>query len=235
MKRLSGQATRMRAAKREKSTCAVDLNDGSFTVDVASASIDTGAATSSLEASVEGSMETVDMAEDSISYVSSEIAPDLQQSRIQQLIEDAALFESDADEEATEDPDDSQTVFDDWMLTLMKHQRKMLAVLLYCSFQKGQKMSKMSAAQESASITGELLLFIVKLYTCSLFRNYFIFAGYHERTVRAYAKEFFDNDMKFNDAQQGKYERQCVLSDEELRSQASLWVRENALRRVSPT
>ena len=80
-------------------------------MDVASASIDTGAATSSVEASVEGSMETVDMAEDSISYVSSEIAPDQQQSRIQQLIEDAALFESDADEEATEDPDDSQTVF----------------------------------------------------------------------------------------------------------------------------
>ena len=136
MKRFSGQAARMRAAKREKSTCAVDLNDGSFTVDVASASIDTGAATSSVEASVEGSMETVDMAEDSISYVSSEIAPDLQQSRIQQLIEDAALSESDADEEVTENPDDSQTVFDDWMLTLMKHQRKMLAVLLYCSFQK---------------------------------------------------------------------------------------------------
>ena len=35
VKRLSGQATRMRAAKREKSTCEVDLNDGSFTVDVA--------------------------------------------------------------------------------------------------------------------------------------------------------------------------------------------------------
>ena len=47
-------------------------------MDVASASIDTGAATSSVEASVEGSMETVDIAEDSISYVSSEIAPDLQ-------------------------------------------------------------------------------------------------------------------------------------------------------------
>ena len=138
------------------------------------------------------------MAEDSIYYVSSEIAPDLQQIQIQHLIEDAALFESDADEEAAEDPDDSQTVFDDSMLALMKYQRKMLAVLLYCSFQKRQKMSKMSAAQESASITGELLLFIVKLYTCSLFRNYFIFAGYHER---AYAKEFFENDMKFNDAQ----------------------------------
>ena len=94
-------------------------------------------------------------------------------------------------------------------------------------------MSKMSAAQESASITGKLLLFIVKLYTCSLFRNYFVF-GYHERTVRAYAEEFFENDMKFNNAQQSKYERQCVLSDEELRSQASLWVRENAFKKGEP-
>ena len=48
--------------------------------------------TSSVEASAQGSMETVDMAEDSISYVSSEIAPDLQQSQIQQLIEDAVLL-----------------------------------------------------------------------------------------------------------------------------------------------
>ena len=43
VKRLSGQVMRRRAAKREKNTCEVDLNDGSFTVDVASASIDTGA------------------------------------------------------------------------------------------------------------------------------------------------------------------------------------------------
>ena len=52
--------------------------------------------------------------------------------------------------------------------------------------------------------------------------------------MRAYAKEFFENDMKFNDAQQGKYERQCVLSDEELRSQASLWVRKNAFKKGEP-
>ena len=49
--------------------------------------------------------------------------------------------------------------------------------------------------------------------------------------MRAYAKEFFENNMKFKDAQQGKYERQCVLSDEDLRSQASQWNRENVFKK----
>ena len=99
-------------------------------MDVASASINTNTASSSAE----GNMVPVDMAETSISSLSAKIAPDLQQSRIHKLIEDAVLFINDAEEETTEELD-SQTVFDDWMLTLMKHQHKMLTVLLYCSFQ----------------------------------------------------------------------------------------------------
>lgn len=47
-----------------------------------------------------------------------------------------------------------QVVFDDWMLTLTRDQRKKLSVVLYESFCNRQKMSKMDAAQEAASITG---------------------------------------------------------------------------------
>ena len=50
------------------------------------------------------------------------------------------------------------------------------------SFQKRHKMSIMDAAQEAASIT-----------------------GFNERTVRAYAKEFNDNNCSFKETRQGKY------------------------------
>ena len=44
-------------------------------------------------------------------------------------------------------------------------------------------------------------------------------------------RNFFANNIQFKDTQQGKYERQCVLSDEDLRSRASQWVRENAFKK----
>ena len=62
-----------------------------------------------------------------------------------------------------EDPDgeeeeelytDPQEVFDDFILTLTREQRKMLSVLLYESFQNRKKMSKMDSSRESTSITG---------------------------------------------------------------------------------
>ena len=60
----------------------------------------------------------------------------------------------DSDDDGVQDDLDPPEVFDDWMLTTTREQRKMLSVLLYHSFQKRQKMGKMDAAQESASITG---------------------------------------------------------------------------------
>ena len=87
-------------------------------------------------------------------------------------------------------------------------------------------MSKMDAAQEAASITGQLLLlyedgFVLRL--CDL--------GFAERTVRRYRKEFFENGLKFKDSQQGKHKRLLVLSNENLRKE---WVRENAFKKGEP-
>lgn len=58
------------------------------------------------------------------------------------------------DEEEEEEEVDLQDMFDDWVMGLQKGDRKMLAVCLFTTFQKRQKMSVMDAAQEAASITG---------------------------------------------------------------------------------
>ena len=65
----------------------------------------------------------------------------------------------DGEMEEEEDYSDPQEVFDDWMLSLTLEQRKMLSVLLYESFRNRQRMSKMDAAQESASITGLFIFY----------------------------------------------------------------------------
>lgn len=58
--------------------------------------------------------------------------------------------------------------------------------------------------------------------------------GFSERSVRAYRKEFFENGLKFEESRQGKHERLLILSDENLRRDATKWVRENAFRKGSP-
>jgi hypothetical protein len=82
-------------------------------------------------------------------------------------------------------------------------------------------MSKMDAAQEPASITHEFIVWHTMYLNIIL-----ILTGFNERTVQANAKKLFANNMQFKDTQQGKYKRQCVLSDEDLRSRASQWVQE---------
>ena len=103
---------------------------------------------------------------------------------------------------------DAQSVFDDWMVSLPALQRKTLAVLLMESFKNRQNMGVMGAAQEAASIT-----------------------GFNEKTVRLYRKEFFESNGQFKETRQGKYKRNCLLKDENLRLEASMWVREHACKK----
>ena len=80
---------------------------------------------------------------------------------IAEELEDRELEEDpDGDAEEEDEYTNPQEAFDDFMLTLTWDQRKMLSVVLYESFIGRQKMSKMDAAQESASITG-LFLFSI--------------------------------------------------------------------------
>ena len=124
------------------------------------------------------------------------------------VVTDTSMIHSESEPEGELDPQD---VFDEWMLGLKTVDRKMLATCLFMSFQKRQKMSVMDAAQEAASIT-----------------------GFNERTVRAYAKEFNDNNCSFKETRQGKYERMCILNDEGLRERASEFVRANAFKKGEP-
>ena len=65
----------------------------------------------------------------------------------------------DGDMEEEHECSDAQEVFDEWMLSLTQNHRKMLSVVLFESFCTSQGMSKMNAAQEAASITGQAYLF----------------------------------------------------------------------------
>ena len=94
------------------------------------------------------------------------------------------------------------------MVSLPALQTKPLAVLLMESFKKRLNMCVMGAAQEAASIT-----------------------GFNEKTVKLYHKEFFENEGHFKETRQGKYRRNCLLKDENLRLEAAMGVREHACKK----
>ena len=69
----------------------------------------------------------------------------------------------------------------------------MLSVSLLHAYKTRQGMGVVDAAQESASFT-----------------------GFNEKTVRRYRKQFIEGKGKFEEGKQGKYERHCLLHEEEL-------------------
>ena len=114
---------------------------------------------------------------------------------------------SSTDEESFDD-EKAQQCFDDWVVSLQSHDRKMLAVALTQSFISRQKFKKTDAVMEAAS-----------------------FIGCNKKTVRIHHKEFFTNKGNFFETKQGKYTRECLLNNEDLRLEAAMWVRENAYKK----
>ena len=49
--------------------------------------------------------------------------------------------------------------------------------------------------------------------------------------MRLYRKVFFENEGQFKETRQGKYRRNCLLKDENLRLEAAIWVREHACKK----
>ena len=118
---------------------------------------------------------------------------------------------SSSDSPSSDEPfcdDRIQAAADDFMVSLPSVQRKTLAVLLMHSFKVRQNMRVTDAAIESGSIT-----------------------GFNERTVRQYHKQFVENKGQFPETKQGRYKKMCLLNDEELRLEASMWVRANAYKK----
>ena len=106
---------------------------------------------------------------------------------------------------------DPQVAFDNWIVSLRLSDRKMLSVLLMETLQKRFKIKATAAALEAAWIT-----------------------GFNEKTVRYYRKDFMDNKGKFKEEKRGKHKRVCLFNDEDLRLQASMWVREYAVNKSGP-
>ena len=106
------------------------------------------------------------------------------------------------------DNEKAQNMFDDWMVSLRSYNRKLLSVALLQAFKTRQGMLVMDVAKESA-----------------------LFTGFNEKTVRRYRKQFFDGKGRFENTKQAKYERHCLLNEEELRLDAAVWARENAYKK----
>ena len=131
--------------------------------------------------------------------------------RVRAECSESELSGSDSDSPRSDEPfcgERMQAVVDDFMVSLPSVQRKTLAVLLMHSFKVRQNMKVIDAAVESGSIT-----------------------GFNERTVRQYHKEFIENKGQFPEMKQGRYKRMCLLNDDELRLEASMWVRASAYQK----
>lgn len=121
---------------------------------------------------------------------------------------DRGESDSSGDDGSDFSKEQAQEVFDDFMVSLPTLEHKTLAVLLMHSFKDRQKMGSRDAAKEAVSIT-----------------------RFNEKTVRKYNKDFFNNRGKFPETRQGKYERHCLHKDENIRLEASLWLRENSCKK----
>ena len=93
--------------------------------------------------------------------------------------------------------EDAQDLVDDWVMVRPSDERKQLAVALFVTYRRRQGMGVTQAAQEAGSVS-----------------------GFNERTVRRYWKEWCNNGGSFDDSVQGKYQRDTIVADEELRRQA---------------
>ena len=116
--------------------------------------------------------------------------------------------ESGPESDVNFDDEKAQNLFDDWVVNLPALDRKMLAVSLSQSFIKRQQMKLTDAVREAAS-----------------------FVGLNEKTVRKYRNDFFTNQGQFPETRRGKYTRESLLSNENLRLDAAMWVRENSYKK----
>ena len=120
---------------------------------------------------------------------------------------------SSSDEDISDfDGEKAQGVFDDWVVSLPLQSRKMLAVMLWRPYRRGQILS--------------LQLLPWKLHgSPDSMRRLFV------ATRKSSLKGMAPSEMK-----QGgrKYKRFCLFNDETLRLQAAMWVRENAVKKGAP-
>jgi len=81
--------------------------------------------------------------------------------------------------------------YKEWVGSQNKHTIKIMALILMDTFRKRFGLTDVTAATEAGLVV-----------------------GYNERSIRAWHKEFYENDGEFGEAVRGKHFRPYVLDDE---------------------
>ena len=130
--------------------------------------------------------------------------------------EDDSLSESES--ESGEDDysadfalEDADAVYRDWLVTLDREDKKMMAMMMYDNYSSRFGLTNTSAAAEVAQLL-----------------------GVNEKTMRLWRKDFLANKGAFSDYRRGSYTRYVVVMDEEYRDKALEWVRANSFVKGSP-
>ena len=101
--------------------------------------------------------------------------------------------ESGDDEYSPDFPlEDADAVYRDWLVTLNREDKKMMAMMLYDNYISRFGLTNTSAAAEVAQLL-----------------------GFNEKTVRLWRKDFLANKGAFSDYRRGSYTRYMVVMDEE--------------------
>ena len=99
--------------------------------------------------------------------------------------------------------DDIWERLDDWVVSLPHEDTMMLSMLLFSCFRRLLKFGVLDAAEKVSEIV-----------------------HHHERTIRRWNSTFSAHG-EFPELKVGKYERQSIIQDEEVRRQATAWARDH--------
>ena len=117
------------------------------------------------------------------------------------------LESSDKDPEVSTDSlcEDIQGVYEDWIFSLNRDDKKMLAMMLYDNYATQFGLRKTAAAVEVG-----------------------LTLGVSDKMIRIWHRDFISNGGQFSEYQRGKYERYIVIDDEEYKEMALIWIRLNS-------
>ena len=130
-------------------------------------------------------------------------------------IEESDVDGSSSDSECSDDDpevstatvlrDEIQGVYDDWLFSLGRDDKKMMAMMMYDSFVSRFGLRKTAAAVE----VGQVM-------------------GISDKSIRVWRQDFLKNGGSFSEYQRGRYERYVVIEDEEFKEMALTWIRSNS-------
>ncbi len=98
-----------------------------------------------------------------------------------------------------------QGSYEDWLFSLDRDDKKMMAMMLYDNY-----MSRFGLLKTAAAVEVGLVL------------------GISDKTIRMWRRDFLSNGGEFSEYQRGTYARYIVLEDEEYKKMALEWIRSNS-------